>query len=57
MPNEALNQGDIDVNVYQNKPYLDVQAKQRGYHFTIMGNTFVYPSGRLFKKKSKVKIS
>jgi D-methionine transport system substrate-binding protein len=43
MPNEALNQGDIEVNVYQNKPYLDVQAKQRGYNFVIMGNTFVYP--------------
>ncbi|TWI97560.1 D-methionine transport system substrate-binding protein [Mucilaginibacter frigoritolerans] len=43
MPNEALNQGDIDLNVFQNKPYLDVQAKQRGYKFAILGNTFVYP--------------
>ncbi|EHQ28913.1 methionine ABC transporter substrate-binding lipoprotein MetQ [Mucilaginibacter paludis] len=43
MPNEALRQGDIDLNVFQNKPYLDVQAKQRGYKFAILGNTFVYP--------------
>jgi D-methionine transport system substrate-binding protein len=43
MPNEALSQGDIDVNVFQNKPFLDVQAKQRGYQFAILGNTFVYP--------------
>ncbi len=43
MPNEALQQGDIDVNVFQNKPFLDVQTKQRGYHFAILGNTFVYP--------------
>jgi D-methionine transport system substrate-binding protein len=43
MPNEALSQGDIDLNVFQNKPYLDVQAKQRGYKFAILGNTFVYP--------------
>ena len=43
MPNEALHQGDIDANVFQNKPYLDVQAKQRGYQFFIQGNTFVYP--------------
>src|SRR5580658_9284452 len=43
MPNEALQQGDIDVNVFQNRPFLDVQAKQRGYHFAILGNTFVYP--------------
>jgi len=43
MPNEALHQGDIDANVFQNKPYLDVQAKQRGYKFAILGNTFVFP--------------
>lgn len=43
MPNEALHQKDLDVNVFQNKPYLDVQAKQRGYNFAIVGNTFVYP--------------
>lgn len=43
LPNEALHQGDIDANVFQNKPYLDVQAKQRGYNFAIVGNTFVYP--------------
>ncbi len=43
MPNEALRQKDIDVNVFQNKPFLDVQAKQRGYRFAILGNTFVYP--------------
>jgi len=43
IPNEALRQGDIDLNVFQNKPYLDVQVKQRGYKFAILGNTFVYP--------------
>src|ERR1700743_3673544 len=50
MPNEALSQGDLDVNVYQNKPYLDVQAKQRGYKFVIVGNTFVYPLAGYSKK-------
>jgi D-methionine transport system substrate-binding protein len=43
MPNEALQQGDIDVNVFQNRPFLDVQSKQRGYQFAVLGNTFVYP--------------
>ncbi|SDD75332.1 D-methionine transport system substrate-binding protein [Mucilaginibacter pineti] len=43
MPNEALNQGDIDLNVFQNRPYLDVQVKQRGYKFAVLGDTFVYP--------------
>ena len=50
MPNEALHQGDIDANVFQNKPYLDVQAKQRGYKFFIQGNTFVYPLAGYSKK-------
>lgn len=50
MPNEALHQKDIDVNVFQNKPYLDVQAKQRGYDFAIVGNTFVYPLAGYSKK-------
>jgi len=50
LPNEALKQGDIDLNVFQNKPYLDVQAKQRGYQFAILGNTFVYPLAGYSKK-------
>lgn len=53
LPNEALHQGDIDANVFQNKPYLDVQAKQRGYDFAIVGNTFVYPLAA-YSKKSKM---
>ncbi|WP_184549455.1 methionine ABC transporter substrate-binding lipoprotein MetQ [Mucilaginibacter sp. FT3.2] len=53
MPNAALSQGDIDLNVFQNKPYLDVQAKQRGYKFAILGNTFVFPlAGYSHKIKS-----
>jgi D-methionine transport system substrate-binding protein len=55
MPNEALFQGDLDVNAYQNKPYLDVQAKQRGYKFAIVGNTFVYPLAGYSKKIKNLK--
>jgi len=54
MPNEALHQGDIDVNAFQNKPYLDIQAKQRGYKFTIVGNTFVYPLAGYSRKIKKL---
>lgn len=43
MPNAALQQGDIDVNVFQNRPYLEVQSKNRGYKFAVLGDTFVYP--------------
>ncbi|KEQ28063.1 methionine ABC transporter substrate-binding lipoprotein MetQ [Pedobacter antarcticus] len=55
MPNEALHQGDIDVNVFQNRPYLDVQAKQRGYKFAIQGNTFVFPLAGYSHKIKSVK--
>ena len=54
MPNEALSQGDLDVNVFQNKPYLDVQTKQRGYKFAIQGNTFVFPLAGYSKKIKKI---
>jgi D-methionine transport system substrate-binding protein len=54
MPNEALQQGDLDVNAFQNKPYLDIQAKQRGYKLAIVGNTFVYPLAGYSKKIKNV---
>jgi D-methionine transport system substrate-binding protein len=58
LPNEALHQGDIDANVFQNKPFLDVQSKQRGYQFAILGNTFVYPlAGYSRKIKTLVELA
>lgn len=42
-PNQALNDGLLDVNAFQHKPYLDAQMKERGYKLTPVGNTFVYP--------------
>ena len=50
MPNTALNQGDIDINAYQTKPFLNDQSNQRGYKFAIVGNTFVYPMAAYSKK-------
>src|SRR6185295_9620261 len=43
VPNEALNQGDLDANAFQHVPYLEEQSKQRGYKLAVVGNTFVYP--------------
>lgn len=54
MPNTALDQEDIDVNAFQTKPFLDEQAKQRGYKFAIVGNTFVYPIAAYSKKIKSV---
>lgn len=50
MPNEALNQGDIDVNVFQTLPYLDEQMASRGYKLAVVGHTFVYPMAGYSKK-------
>ncbi|MBP1224770.1 methionine ABC transporter substrate-binding lipoprotein MetQ [Flavobacterium sp. 1355] len=50
VPNEALNQGDIDANAFQHKPYLDEQAKQRGYKLAIIGKTFIYPIAAYSRK-------
>ena len=50
MPNEALNQRDIDVNAFQTVPFLEVQSKQRGYNFAVVGKTFVYPLAGYSKK-------
>ncbi|NRF38016.1 methionine ABC transporter substrate-binding lipoprotein MetQ [Pedobacter foliorum] len=54
MPNEALHQGDIDANAFQTGPYLEVQSKQRGYKFAIVGNTFVYPLAGYSRKIKKI---
>jgi YaeC family lipoprotein len=43
MPNTALSQKDIDVNVFQTRPFLEEQSAARGYRFAVIGNTFVYP--------------
>jgi D-methionine transport system substrate-binding protein len=50
MPNTALFQKDIDVNVFQTRPFLEEQSRQRGYDFVIVGNTFVYPIAAYSKK-------
>lgn len=50
MPNEALNQKDIDLNVFQTRPYLEEQSKNRGYDFLVLGNTFVYPMAGYSRK-------
>lgn len=50
LPNEALSKGDIDVNAFQHKPYLDQQIKDRGYKLVPVGNSFVYPIAGYSKK-------
>lgn len=54
LPNEALSKGNIDINAFQHKPYLDQQMKERGYKLAVVGNTFVYPIAAYSKKIKSV---
>jgi D-methionine transport system substrate-binding protein len=53
-PNAALDDGSIDINAFQHKPYLDQQVADRGYKITIAGNTFVYPIAGYSKQVASV---
>lgn len=45
LPNEALNDGSLDANVYQHMPYLKAAIKAHGYALVPLGKTFLYPVG------------
>ncbi len=45
LPNTALNNGQIDANIFQHIPYLEAQIKEHGYKITWIAKTFVYPMG------------
>lgn len=55
MPNQALSEGEIDVNAFQHVPYLQDQIKARGYDFVPVGNTFLYPMGLYSSKVASLK--
>ncbi|MGC1182686.1 MetQ/NlpA family ABC transporter substrate-binding protein [Legionella sp.] len=50
LPNEALQDGSLDANVYQHLPYLQAAIKAHHYNFEAIGRTFVYPMGIYSKK-------
>jgi D-methionine transport system substrate-binding protein len=42
-PNLALENGSIDINAYQHKPYLDKVIQEQKFDFVAVGSTFIYP--------------
>ena len=50
LPNEALNNGEIDANLFQHKPYLDEAVKSKGYKIMAGTKLYVCP-GVLYSKK------
>lgn len=52
LPNEALQDGSLDANVYQHLPYLQAAQKSHGYTLEPIGRTFLFPAG-LYSEKYK----
>ena len=45
VPNQALNDGDINANSFQHRPYLENQIKDRGFELVEIGTTITTPMG------------
>ncbi|MHB2263972.1 MetQ/NlpA family ABC transporter substrate-binding protein [Aliihoeflea sp. PC F10.4] len=45
VPNQALNDGDLDANSFQHEPYLDNQVRDRGFSLVNVGYTVNFPMG------------
>jgi D-methionine transport system substrate-binding protein len=52
VPNQALNDGDIQANSFQHQPYLDNQIADRGFKLVSVGTTITTPMG-VYSKKVK----
>ncbi len=52
LPNEALNNGDIDLNAFQHKAYLNKEIETQGYKLEVAGDTIMAPLS-LYSRKVK----
>jgi D-methionine transport system substrate-binding protein len=52
LPNQAVSDGDLDMNSFQHQPYLDNQVRDRGFDLVSVGKNFVEPMG-IYSKKIK----
>ena len=53
-PNNALANGEIDLNAFQHRIYLDNEIKSYGYKIQNIGNTFIIPLNLYSKKAASV---
>ncbi len=51
-PNTALADGDLDINSYQTKPFLDAQKADKGYKISEAFKTVTFPMG-IYSKSVK----
>ncbi len=52
IPNTALAEKDIDANMFQHQPYLDIVLEKKKYAISSIGKMFIYPMG-VYSKKHK----
>lgn len=50
LPNRALNDGDIDLNAFQHKAFLDADCKANGYKLSYIADTIISPLGAYSNK-------
>ena len=43
LPNDALNAGEIDLNAFQHKAYLNNEIEAQGYDIAVLGDTIIAP--------------
>ena len=43
LPNEALASGEIDLNAFQHKAFLENDANANGYDLAVLGDTLIAP--------------
>ena len=43
LPNEALNSGDVDLNAFQHKAYMNNDCANNGYNVVAIGDTLIAP--------------
>ena len=54
MPNQALNNGDIDLNAFQHHAYFNDEVKNNGYDIVPIADTFIVVMNIYSKKISNV---
>ncbi len=54
LPNRALNEGEIDLNAFQHKAFLNQEIEDMGYEITAIADTIIAPLGIYSKKISSL---
>ena len=54
LPNEALNSGDIDLNAFQHKAYLNKEIAANGYKIEPICDTLIAPLSLYSKKATSI---